>query len=45
VVNDLLFTGMIKGLSLVDRPGVPTKGFNATGDQILTDGRMAVLSF
>ena len=45
VVNDLLFTGLVKGLSLVDRPEVPTKGYNATGDQVLTDGRMAVLGF
>lgn len=45
VVNDLLYTGAVKGLSLVGRPVVPTKGYNATGDQILTDGRMAVLSF
>jgi hypothetical protein len=45
VVNDLLFTGMVKALALVDRPAVPTKGYNATGDQLLTDGRMAVLSF
>ena len=45
VVNDLLFTGTVKGLALVDRPSVPAKGYNATGDQILTDGRMAVLRF
>ena len=45
VVNDLMFTGMVKGLALVDRPSVPTRGYNATGDQILTDGRMAVLRF
>jgi hypothetical protein len=45
VVNDLMFTGMVKGLALVDRPSVPAKGYNATGDQILTDGRMAVLRF
>jgi hypothetical protein len=36
---------MVKALALVDRPAVPTKGYNATGDQLLTDGRMAVLSF
>ena len=45
VVNDLLYTGQVKGLSLVTRPDVPTSGYNATGDQFRTDGRMAVLSF
>jgi hypothetical protein len=45
VVNDLLFTGLVKGLSLVDRPDVPTSGFNATGDKVETDGRMAVIGF
>ncbi|HEY6393627.1 MAG TPA: LssY C-terminal domain-containing protein [Bryobacteraceae bacterium] len=45
VVNDLLFTGFVRGLSLVERPDVPTNLFNATGDALETDGRMAVLSF
>jgi len=45
VVNDLLFTGLVKGLSLVDRPDAPTSGRNATGDAFETDGRMAVLQF
>jgi hypothetical protein len=45
VINDLLFTGLVKGLSLVDRPAVPLSLFNATGDKIETDGRMAVASF
>jgi hypothetical protein len=45
VINDLLFTGLVKGLSLVDRPAVPRSLFNATGDKIETDGRMAVASF
>jgi hypothetical protein len=43
VVSDLLFTGMVKGLALVDRPAVPTTGENATGDKIDTDGKMGVL--
>ena len=29
--------------ALVDRPKVPTESMNATGDKLLTDGRMAVL--
>lgn len=43
VVNDLVFTGMIGSLALVDRPKVPTSGQNATGDNIETDGKIAVL--
>jgi LssY C-terminus len=45
VVNDLLFTGLVKGLSLVDRQRMPEKMSNATGDLLETDGKMAVLSF
>jgi len=45
VVSDLLFTGLVRGLSLVERPDVPTELFNATGDQLRTDGQMAVIGF
>jgi hypothetical protein len=45
VVNDLLFIGLVRGLSLVERPDVPTNLFNATGDALETDGRMAVIGF
>ncbi len=45
VVNDLVFTRLVKGLALVDRPAVPTHAFNATGDKLETDGKMAVISF
>ena len=45
VVNDLLFTGMVRGLSLVDRPEAPTAFSNATGDNLKTDGAMAVIRF
>jgi len=45
VVNDLLFTGLVKSLALVDRPEVPQSVSNATGDTLQTDGRMAVLLF
>jgi len=45
VVNDLLFTGVVRGLSLVERPAVPPGFYNATGDKLATDGKMAVLSF
>jgi hypothetical protein len=45
VVSDLLFTSLVQGLSLVERPDVPTKLFNATGDALETDGKMAVVGF
>ena len=43
VVTDLLFTGRVQGIELVDRPNVPRHSQNATGDNLETDGRMAVL--
>ena len=45
VVNDLLFTGMVRSLELVGRPDVPNTIANATGDTLETDGAMAVLLF
>jgi hypothetical protein len=45
VVGDLLFSGKVTGLSLVDRSAVPTRAENGTGDALITDGRMAVLRF
>jgi hypothetical protein len=43
VVSDLLFTSLVKSLALVDRPAVPKHSQNATGDNIDTDGKMAVI--
>ncbi|MBI3698154.1 MAG: LssY C-terminal domain-containing protein [Acidobacteria bacterium] len=43
VVNDLLLTGQVKGLALVERPEAPRQSQNATGDKLSTDGGMAVL--
>jgi len=43
VVNDLLLTGHVESLALVDRPAVPQKGQNATGDSLETDAKIAVL--
>jgi hypothetical protein len=45
VVNDLLFTGMVRSIALVARPDMPQNATNATGDPIKTDGNMAVLLF
>jgi hypothetical protein len=33
----------VKSVALVDRPAVPEHGQNATGDNVETDGKMAVL--
>lgn len=44
VVSDLLFTGLVRGVSLVER-SLPANISNATGDVLLTDGKMAVLEF
>src|SRR5579883_953437 len=43
VVADLLFTGRVQGIEFIARPAAPTHGQNATGDNLETDGRMAVL--
>jgi LssY C-terminus len=45
VVSDLMLTGMVRGLSLVERAGLPQNMSNATGDELLTDGAMAVIRF
>ena len=45
VVDDLLFTGMVRACSLVPRTNIPRDLSNATGDQLITDGKMAVLEF
>jgi hypothetical protein len=43
IVNDLLFSGCVDGLEMVERARVPHVTFNATGDRLRTDGRAAVL--
>jgi hypothetical protein len=45
IVSDLMFTNQVQSLALVDRPQVPTNTMNATGDQIITDAKMAVVLF
>ena len=44
VVSDLRFTGSVFTVLFVARPSVPATSRNATGDQIRTDGRLAVLA-
>ena len=43
VETDLLFVGTALSYADVDRPAAPHKTANATGDQIVTDGKMTVL--
>ena len=43
VETDLLFIGTAAAYADVDRPSVPKKTWNATGDQILTDGKITVV--
>jgi hypothetical protein len=43
VVNDLMFTGCVESLDMVQRPWVPRDAYNSTGDRLLTDGQAAVL--
>ena len=45
VTNDLLLTGKVRGVTLVARPNVPTNFRNATGDDVDTDARVAVIQF
>ena len=45
VTDDILFTGKVKGVTLVARPGVPGMFRNATGDDVTTDARIAVVQF
>ena len=43
IVYDLILTGCVDSMTLVDRPWVPRDAFNATGDALITDGRIAVV--
>jgi hypothetical protein len=44
IQTDLLFSGTATGYLDVERPNVPKKAANATGDDIVTDGKMTVLA-
>ena len=43
VVNDLIFTGCVSNVQLVARPWIPKDAKNGTGEDLITDGRIAVL--
>ena len=45
VTADLTFTGKVKAVSMIDRDKVPKLAQNATGDDLITDGRMSVVEF
>ena len=45
IVNDLVFTGCVDQAELFPRPWVPLDARNATGEELKTDGRIAVLKF
>jgi LssY C-terminus/Outer membrane protein beta-barrel domain len=43
VVNDFIFTGCVERVQLVARPFIPKDAKNGTGEDLITDGRVAVL--
>jgi opacity protein-like surface antigen len=43
VVNDFIFTGCVSNVQLVSRPWIPKDAKNGTGEELITDGRIAVL--
>jgi hypothetical protein len=43
IENDLIFTGEVTAAGLMNRPAAPRAFQNATGDQLRTDGKIAVL--
>ena len=43
VVNDLILTGRVQAIELLPRQQVPQHSKNATGDELDTDGQLAVL--
>jgi opacity protein-like surface antigen len=43
IVNDLIFTGCVDSAGLYARPWMPKGAHNATGEELRTDGRVAVL--
>ncbi len=43
VCNDLIHAGHVASMLLVDRAAIPKNAQNATGDDLVTDGKIAVL--
>jgi ankyrin repeat protein len=44
IETDLLFAGTATSYALVDRPHVPKKAANSTGDDIVTDGQISIVA-
>jgi hypothetical protein len=45
ITNDLIFTGCVESIELVQRPWLPDDAYNSTGDRLVTDGDAPVLQF
>ncbi len=43
IVNDLIFTGCVEAAEYQPRPWIPKNASNATGEELKTDGRIAVV--
>jgi hypothetical protein len=43
LVNDLIQTGCVDAAELIERPWVPARSLNGTGETVTTDGAIAVL--
>jgi opacity protein-like surface antigen len=43
VANDFIYTGCVSNVQLVTRPWLPKDAKNGTGEDLITDGRVAVL--
>ena len=42
-MDDLAFTSLAELVAMIDRPDIPRESTNATGDRIVTDGKIAVV--
>ena len=43
IQSDLLFSGIAIGYADIERPRAPKRASNATGDDIVTDGKITVV--
>jgi hypothetical protein len=43
VTNDIIFSGYVSAASMIPRTDVPTNISNATGDKLITDGKMSAM--
>lgn len=45
VAGDLALTGAVDGVMLLERAAIPAESRNAAGDAVVTDGRLAIVTF